>query len=165
MSVTIDSIWDPNWNPSSFLESTQYSSETNSNMQRIYASILLYNNNMLDNYSKAIVANPNYVKVMKTASSLNDGLTLLLPPTIELPSSVKLLFEFGPTKIYDYSDKALLLITDKDWGKTNANLLKQYNGSFGVGFVVNGDKIPGWIFPKANATSIAFLRQLSNNAF
>lgn len=51
-------------------------------------------------------------------------------------------------KVYDYSEKSILLVTPAEWGRPNAESLKSF-AKFGTRFSIEGRNVPGWIIPKS----------------
>lgn len=65
-------------------------------------------------------------------------------------------------KLYDYTEKSVLLLCSSDWGRTHNVYLKEL-GKFGPGFTVDGEKRSGWIFSKKKTPELTKYVEENNN--
>lgn len=65
--------------------------------------------------------------------------------------------------IVDYTEKSLVVFTDSEWGRANAQIFRDVKALFGKRYTnpESGEKMPGWVVSKGNkGVKIPFLRKL-----
>lgn len=68
-------------------------------------------------------------------------------------------------KVYEYSEKSILLVTPTEWGRANAESIKSF-AKFGTRFTLDGrPNTPGWIIPKSRqGDALSRLNELVSNS-
>jgi hypothetical protein len=78
---------------------------------------------------------------------------------------MSIIIEYTPEiKLYNYTEKSILLVTPPDWGRSNAEILKTFS-KFGSKFTIGGETVHGWIMAKRFQTeSMKKIQGLLTNA-
>lgn len=89
-------------------------------------------------------------RIIESILELQEGIATPSPRQVAMPKKrdpILIYEDQDQIRVYDYSDKSLLIMIPRELGKKNSHILGKFS-SFGTRFTVDDRLVPGWIMPK-----------------